>query len=102
MRLSQRLTTITIAHLISLTGEKKHEDYLQETDTISRMVYGMACAYMLTGKDLYLVAAEKGTEYLRDKMRFTDTDTGSHLLVPRSESQQWWGRAKAIGFGVWR
>jgi mannose/cellobiose epimerase-like protein (N-acyl-D-glucosamine 2-epimerase family) len=62
--------------LISLTGGKKDQDYLQETDTISRMVYGMACAYMLTGKDLYLDAAEKGTEYLRDKMRFTDTDTG--------------------------
>jgi hypothetical protein len=31
---------------------------------------------MLTGKDLYLDAAEKGTEYLRDKMKFTDTDTG--------------------------
>jgi len=62
--------------LISLTGGKKDEDYLQETDTISRMVYGMACAYMLTGKDLYLDAAEKGTEYLRDKMKFTDTDTG--------------------------
>ena len=62
--------------LISLTGGKKDTDYLQETDTISRMVYGMACAYMLTGKDLYLDAAEKGTEYLRDKMKFTDTDTG--------------------------
>jgi len=62
--------------LISLTGGKKDADYLQETDTISRMVYGMACAYMLTGKDLYLDAAEKGTEYLRDKMKFTDTDTG--------------------------
>jgi mannose/cellobiose epimerase-like protein (N-acyl-D-glucosamine 2-epimerase family) len=62
--------------LISLTGGKKDSDYLQETDTISRMVYGMACAYMLTGKDLYLDAAEKGTEYLRDKMKFTDTDTG--------------------------
>ncbi|MBM5806648.1 MAG: N-acyl-D-glucosamine 2-epimerase [Cyanobacteria bacterium M_surface_10_m2_179] len=62
--------------LINLTGGKKDSDFLQETDTISRMVYGMACAYMLTGKDLYLDAAEKGTEYLRDKMRFTDTDTG--------------------------
>ena len=61
---------------ISLTGGKKDSDYLQETDTISRMVYGMACAYMLTGKDLYLEAAEKGTEYLREKMKFTDTDTG--------------------------
>lgn len=62
--------------IINLTGGKESEDLLQETDTISRMVYGMACAYMLTGKDLYLNAAEKGTEYLRDKMRFTDTDTG--------------------------
>lgn len=62
--------------LISLTGGKKETDYLQETDTISRMVYGMASAYMLTGKDEYLEAAEKGTDYLREKMRFVDTDTG--------------------------
>jgi mannose/cellobiose epimerase-like protein (N-acyl-D-glucosamine 2-epimerase family) len=62
--------------LISLTGGKKESDYLQETDTISRMVYGMASAYMLTGKDEFLDAAEKGTDYLRDKMRFVDTDTG--------------------------
>ena len=34
--------------IINLTGGKEQEDYLQETDTISRMVYGMACAYMLT------------------------------------------------------
>ncbi|MFM7315226.1 MAG: AGE family epimerase/isomerase, partial [Cyanobium sp.] len=62
--------------VISLTGGKSSEDYLQETDTISRMVYGMASAYMLTGKDEFLEAAERGTEYLRDKMRFVDTDTG--------------------------
>jgi hypothetical protein len=61
--------------LINLSGDKKEGDYLQETDTISRMVYGMASAYMLTGKDEYLEAAEKGTEYLREKMRFVDTDT---------------------------
>ena len=61
--------------LISLTGGKQEQDYLQETDTISRLVYGMASAYMLTGKDEFLEAAEKGTDYLRDKMRFVDTDT---------------------------
>jgi mannose/cellobiose epimerase-like protein (N-acyl-D-glucosamine 2-epimerase family) len=61
--------------LISLTGGKKDDDYLQETDTISRMIYGMASAYMLTGKEEFLEAAEKGTDYLRDKMRFIDTDT---------------------------
>ena len=62
--------------LINLTGAKSKTDYLQETDTISRMVYGMASAYMLTGKEEFLEAAEKGTNYLRDKMRFVDTDTG--------------------------
>jgi mannose/cellobiose epimerase-like protein (N-acyl-D-glucosamine 2-epimerase family) len=62
--------------LINLSGSKQEQDYLQETDTISRMVYGMASAYMLTGKDEYLEAAEKGADYLREKMRFLDQDTG--------------------------
>ena len=38
------------------------------------MVYGMASAYLLTGQDRFLEAAEKGTEYLRDHMRFYDPD----------------------------
>ena len=59
---------------LNLAGEKKHDDYLQETDTISRMVYGMASAYLMTGEDRFLEAAEKGTEYLRDHMRFYDPD----------------------------
>ena len=44
----------------------------QETDTISRMVYGFASAYLLTGENRYLEAAEKGTEYLRENMRAID------------------------------
>ena len=59
---------------ISLTGEKPVDNYRQETDTISRLVYGFATAYLLTGDDRYLEGAEKGTEYLRDHMRFYDTD----------------------------
>lgn len=46
--------------------------FRQETDTISRLVYGFASAYMLTGEDRYLEAAEKGSEYLRNHMRFLD------------------------------
>jgi mannose/cellobiose epimerase-like protein (N-acyl-D-glucosamine 2-epimerase family) len=60
----------TFLHL----GGSKKGDYLQETDTISRLVYGMASAYLLTGNDAFLEAAEKGTEYLRDHMRFVDAD----------------------------
>jgi mannose/cellobiose epimerase-like protein (N-acyl-D-glucosamine 2-epimerase family) len=41
---------------------------LQETDTISRTVYGFATAYLLTGEDRFLEAAEKGTQYLREKI----------------------------------
>jgi mannose/cellobiose epimerase-like protein (N-acyl-D-glucosamine 2-epimerase family) len=55
-------------------GGRKTDSHIQETDTISRMVYGMASAYMLTGNDTYLEIAEKGTEYLRRHLRFVDSD----------------------------
>ena len=57
----------------SLTLEgQKIESTRQETDTISRMIYCFATAYLLTGEDRYLEAAEKGTEYLREHMRAID------------------------------
>jgi mannose/cellobiose epimerase-like protein (N-acyl-D-glucosamine 2-epimerase family) len=59
---------------IRLTGEKPTDNYRQETDTISRLVYGFASAYLMTGDDRYLEGAEKGTEYLREHMRFYDPD----------------------------
>jgi mannose/cellobiose epimerase-like protein (N-acyl-D-glucosamine 2-epimerase family) len=59
---------------IRLTGEKAMDNYRQETDTISRLVYGFASAYLLTGEDRFLEGAEKGTEYLRAHMRFYDMD----------------------------
>jgi mannose/cellobiose epimerase-like protein (N-acyl-D-glucosamine 2-epimerase family) len=59
---------------IRLTGEKPIDNFRQETDTISRLVYGFASAYLLTGEDKYLESAEKGTEYLREHMRFYDID----------------------------
>lgn len=40
---------------------------IQEIDTISRTVYGFATAYLMTGEDRFLEAAEKGTQYLREK-----------------------------------
>ncbi len=56
---------------LTIEGQKI-ESSRQETDTISRMIYGFASAYLLTGEDRYLDAAEKGTEYLRDNMRAID------------------------------
>lgn len=58
---------------IAITGEHK-KSYRQETDTISRLIYGFASAFMLTGEDIFLEAAEKGTQYLQEHMKFYDTD----------------------------
>lgn len=52
------------------------QDVRQETDTISRLVYGLATAYLLTGEDRFLEAAESGTKYLREHMRVNDDHTG--------------------------
>ena len=59
--------------MISLSGAQTG-DFRQETDTISRLVYGFASTFLLTGDDVFLEAAEKGTKYLRDHMRFYDLD----------------------------
>ncbi|WP_051217630.1 AGE family epimerase/isomerase [Paenibacillus assamensis] len=49
----------------SLNLEGQHTTNVrQETDTISRLVYGFATAYMMTGEERYLEAADKGTDYL--------------------------------------
>jgi mannose/cellobiose epimerase-like protein (N-acyl-D-glucosamine 2-epimerase family) len=59
--------------VIDLAG--KHTDTSrQETDTISRMVYGLASTFLLTGEDRFLECAEAGVQYLRDHMRFYDMD----------------------------
>ena len=57
---------------LNLEGGKL-DNYRQETDTISRLVYGFASAFLMTGDDRYLEAAEEGTKYLREHMRSVDT-----------------------------
>jgi mannose/cellobiose epimerase-like protein (N-acyl-D-glucosamine 2-epimerase family)/ABC-type transporter Mla MlaB component len=47
-------------------------DFRQEADTISRLVYGFASAFLMTGDERYLEAAEAGTSYLREHFRGTD------------------------------
>jgi mannose/cellobiose epimerase-like protein (N-acyl-D-glucosamine 2-epimerase family) len=61
---------------VSLSGMRSSVNFSQETDTISRLVYGFATAYLMTGEDKFLEAAENGTEYLREHMRFLDLDEG--------------------------
>jgi len=59
--------------MLRLGGEKT-DKHVQETDTISRLVYGMASDYLLSGDEDHLAVAERGVEYLRDHMRFVDRD----------------------------
>ncbi len=61
---------------LNLSGIQSTVNFRQETDTISRLVYGFATAFMMTGDDSFLKAAERGTEYLREHMRFVDLDEG--------------------------
>ena len=61
---------------ISLSGARSQLNFCQETDTISRLVYGFATAFMMTGEERFLDAAESGSEYLREHMRFLDLDEG--------------------------
>lgn len=76
---------------LSLVGAKSLSNR-QETDTISRLVYGFATAYLLTGEDRYLEAAEKGTEYLREHMRFLDQGEGIcywyHAIEVKSDNSE--------------
>jgi mannose/cellobiose epimerase-like protein (N-acyl-D-glucosamine 2-epimerase family) len=58
---------------IGATGHKAPQ-HLQETDTMSRLVYGMASAYMLTGDSDLADVAERGARYLHEHMRFVDTE----------------------------
>ena len=66
----------------------------QETDTISRLVYGFASAYLLTGEDRYLEAAENGTEYLREhsvastRPRASPTGTTPSTSRPTAREQK--------------
>lgn len=55
-------------------GGDKSDHFVQETDTLSRLVYAMASAHLLTGDEDLLDVAEKGVEYLREHMRFADRD----------------------------
>ena len=65
---------------VSLGGKREANSFRQETDTISRMIYGMASAFMLTGEDVFLETAEKGVEYLKKHMRFYDVDIQTYRV----------------------
>jgi anti-anti-sigma factor len=59
---------------VDMAGKKMGDR--QETDTISRLIYGLSTAYHMTGEDRFLEAAEAGVEYLREHLRDNDSSEG--------------------------
>ena len=59
---------------IDMTGNKVGDR--QETDTISRLIYGLSTAYHMTGEDRFLKAAETGVDYLREHLQNVDASEG--------------------------
>ncbi|MEW6163097.1 MAG: AGE family epimerase/isomerase, partial [Nitrospirota bacterium] len=64
---------------LTATGGKIEERPTQECDTISRLIYGLSSAYLLTGNNRYLLAAKAGVEYQRDMFRTISHD-GSFII----------------------
>ncbi len=48
---------------------------IQECATLSRLIYGLSSAYLMTGNERYYQAARKGVEYQRDTFRTESHDS---------------------------
>lgn len=84
----------------TLTAEGKKIDGVQNLDTISRLVYGFATAYMLTGHPRALEAAEKGSEYMQKHFRHRNHTEGICYWYSQIDIQQDGSMRKLIGSGA--
>ncbi|MBW4537444.1 MAG: hypothetical protein KME09_26255 [Pleurocapsa minor HA4230-MV1] len=55
------------------------DDNIQESSTLSRLIYGLSSAYLLTGSESYLSAARAGVQYQRETFRSLTSD-GKHCF----------------------
>ncbi|MFZ4537594.1 AGE family epimerase/isomerase [Propionivibrio sp.] len=60
---------------ITKSGEKRSDSVnLQETDTISRLIYGLSSAYLMNGNARVLRAASELVRYQRERLRIESAD----------------------------
>lgn len=59
---------------LGLSGQKNNSSGVQETDTISRLMYGMASSYLLSGNEDHLAVARAGAQYMQDNLRVQDAE----------------------------
>lgn len=81
----------------TLTAEGKKLGGSQNLDTISRLIYGFATAYMITGLPRALEAAKKGSEYMRKHFRHRNQSEGICYWYSEIEIQPDGGMRKLIG-----
>ncbi|WP_207787592.1 AGE family epimerase/isomerase [Candidatus Thiosymbion oneisti] len=62
---------------LNITGQPLSED--QECATLSRLIYGLSSAYLLTGQNRYYLAAKAGVAYQRQAFRSLSHD-GRHCF----------------------
>jgi mannose/cellobiose epimerase-like protein (N-acyl-D-glucosamine 2-epimerase family) len=55
------------------------DDNIQESATLSRLIYGLSSAYLLTGSERFVSAARAGVQYLRETFRSLSAD-GKHCF----------------------
>ena len=63
---------------LSFVGSKTL-NRIQECATLSRLIYGLSSAYLMTGNDRYYRAARAGVDYQRDTFR-TESHDGSFII----------------------
>lgn len=56
------------------------DDDTQEMATLSRLIYGLSSAYLLTGEERYRKAASAGARYQRETFRCLDGQTGERCV----------------------
>lgn len=66
------------------------DDTIQETATLSRLIYGLSSAYHLTGCGRYLNAAKAGVEYQRNSFKMLTSD-GEHCFWAYGRRRQKYG-----------
>lgn len=59
---------------LDISGNRLPNDSRQESAVLSRLIYGFATTYMLTGDEIYLDVARKGCRYLQENMRIVDKE----------------------------
>lgn len=55
------------------------DDNVQESATLSRLIYGLSSAYLMTGSERFVSAARAGVQYLRETFRSLSAD-GKHCF----------------------